>query len=93
MTSRSRALASVVLVTLAPGLGAGVAAPDDLWTQDDVTVHLVGDDGDDGLDTIALFESLGSDAIQDNVDLFDFLGDDRVIIFDVQALFNQLQAE
>ena len=58
MTARSRALAvAVVLVALALGLGAGVAAADDLGTQDDVTVHLVGDDDEeDGLDTITLFE-------------------------------------
>ena len=56
MTPRGRALASVVLVALALGLGAGVTAADDVGTQDDVTVHLVGDDDeDDGLDTIALF--------------------------------------
>ena len=57
MTARSRALAILVLVAVALGLGAGVAAADDIGTQDDVTVHLVGDeDEDNGLDTIALFE-------------------------------------
>jgi len=59
MTSRGRALTvAVVLVTVALALGVGgVAAADDIGTQDDVTVHLVGDDDqDDGEDTIALFE-------------------------------------
>ena len=43
------------------------------------------------VDVQALFANLDSDAVQENVDLFDFNGDGEVDVSDVQALYDQIQ--
>jgi len=54
-----------------------------------------GDSEFDIFDVQVLFDQLDSPDVQENVELFDFadLDDDRVSIFDVQALFTDLQAQ
>ena len=69
-------------------VGIGQGATD--TTGDGKLNNLVGDEFTIA-DVQALFEQFDGPVIQNNVELFDFLGDDRVTIFDVQALFNQLQ--
>jgi hypothetical protein len=72
--------------------GDGSPATD--TTGDGLLDDLTGDGELGILDVQVLFESLGSPTVQDNPGLFDFagLGDDRVSVFDIQALFTQLDA-
>lgn len=64
-------------------------------TGDGLLNDVTGDGATDIADIQLLFENLDNQAVQDNAALFDFAGvqDDRVTIFDVQALFNQEQTD
>ncbi len=91
VTNRSSQFAPI---TVSPDLnGNGAPARD---TTGDGNLNDVDGDGDtDIVDVQALFDSLDRGDVQSNPGLFDFAGlaDDRVSVFDVQALFTQTQAQ
>jgi subtilisin family serine protease len=78
--------------TLALSIDAGSGEPASDTTGDKLFNDVNGDGDYDIVDVQALFDALGDQDVQANADLFNFAGveDDRVSIFDVQALFSQL---
>lgn len=82
-----------VTVTEAPSApdvtGDGNPATD---TTGDGLYNDVDGDGEFNIfDVQALFQHRNSDAVQENVELFDFTGNGEVTVFDAQELFNQFR--
>jgi len=82
-----------VTVTEAPSApdvtGDGNPATD--TTGDGLYNDVDGDGEFTVFDVQALFQHRNSDAVQENVELFDFTGDGDVTVFDAQELFNQFR--
>ena len=78
--------AAIAIYPTLPGMSRPVRDLD----GDKLAEDLNGNGRLDFADVIALFEHLGSLAIQDNLTYFDFNGDGQVGMADVRALFNIL---
>jgi len=89
MSAQNETLTGELTVSVDVGGDEGTPATD--TTGDGLLDDLTGDGEFTIMDVQALFESFNDDAIQDNIELFDFAENDRVSIFDVQALFTDLE--
>lgn len=87
-TVNDTATATIELVDIPDVTGNGQPATD--TTGDGKFDDVNGDGSSDVLDVQALFQNSNGEAIQNNINKFDFNGDGAVDILDVQALFQQL---